>query len=125
MNKEIKIYTQPGCQGCIDVVNEMKTSDIKFTKKDVTKEAKKEFDELTTVIGTWFTPTIVVDGRHILVAGRDFEGFEDVIETIHAWSDVGEDLEFIMLERFKTFSSDTTQALQYIIETLTELKERE
>jgi glutaredoxin len=121
---DIKIYTQPGCQGCIDVVNEMKTSDMKFTQRDVTKEAEKEFDELTTVIGTWFTPTIVVDGRHILVAGRDFEGFEDVVETIKVWSDVGEDLEFIMLERFKTFSSDTTQALQYIVETLTELKEK-
>ena len=124
MNKEIKIYTQPGCQGCIDVVNEMRASEMKFTQKDVTKEAEKEFDELTHVIGTWFTPTIVVDGRHILVAGRDFEGFEDVVDTIKVWSGVGEDLEFIMLERFKTFSSDTSQALQYIIETLTELKEK-
>jgi len=121
---DIKIYTQPGCQGCIDVVNELTASDMKFTQMDVTKEAEKEFNELTAMIGTWFTPTIIVDNRHILVAGRDFEGFEDVVESIKVWDNILDDLELITLERFKTFSNDTNQALNYIIETLTELKEK-
>ena len=120
----IRDSTQPGCQGCIDVVNELTASDMKFTQMDVTKEAEKEFNELTAMIGTWFTPTIIVDNRHILVAGRDFEGFEDVVESIKVWDNILDDLELITLERFKTFSNDTNQALNYIIETLTELKEK-
>jgi glutaredoxin len=69
--EKMKIYTQPGCNACIKAMEELERNGIEFEEKDVTEEFEKEFDDLTVIIGCWYTPTIVYKDN-IIVGGRDF-----------------------------------------------------
>ena len=122
------IYTQPGCGACVEAKEELKRNNIDFEEKDVTNEFEKEFDDLTGIIGCWYTPTIIYKSN-ILVGGRDFTEAPELPFTLRACDNkqdhsVNLTTQEVILQRLKTFEYHTQETLTHIVEALQELKEK-
>ena len=79
---------------------------------------------MAAIIGVWATPTLVY-GSHILVSGRDFYNANEVPFTLDVYDNLSFNDTFVTLQRLKTFESNTQQALEYIVETLQKIENRE
>tara|TARA_Y100001937_G_scaffold27595_1_gene39711 strand:- start:1566 stop:1991 length:426 start_codon:yes stop_codon:yes gene_type:complete len=123
-NKTLTVYTQSGCPACKDIKDVLNKNNITFIEKDAGEEYEKEFDNLAAIIGVWATPTLVY-GSHILVSGRDFYNANEVPFTLDVYDNLSFNDTFVTLQRLKTFESNTQQALEYIVETLQKIENRE
>tara|TARA_Y100000004_G_C8858542_1_gene387930 strand:+ start:395 stop:823 length:429 start_codon:yes stop_codon:yes gene_type:complete len=123
-NKTLTVYTQSGCPACKDIKDVLNKNNINFIEKDAGEEYEKEFDNLAAIIGVWATPTLVY-GSHILVSGRDFYNANEVPFTLDVYDNLSFNDTFVTLQRLKTFESNTQQALEYIVETLQKIENRE
>tara|TARA_Y100001938_G_C8017106_1_gene393208 strand:+ start:636 stop:1061 length:426 start_codon:yes stop_codon:yes gene_type:complete len=123
-NKTLTVYTQSGCPACKDIKDVLNKNNIAFIEKDAGEKYEKEFDNLAAIIGVWATPTLVY-GSHILVSGRDFYNANEVPFTLDVYDNLSFNDTFVTLQRLKTFESNTQQALEYIVETLQKIENRE
>ena len=125
-NKTLTVYTQSGCPACKDIKNVLNKNNITFIEKDAGEKYEKEFDNLAAIIGVWATPTLVY-GSHILVSGRDFYNADELPFTLSVYDNFANNFSdaFVTLQRLKTFESNTQQALEYIVETLQKIENRE
>ena len=121
MNKKLEIYTQKECDYCNDLKKVLNENKIKFSEKDITKYAD-DYANLTSAIGIRLTPTLVY-GEDILVASRDFAEAEDVPFVLKAYDNMNYKKDFLILERLKTFESNTQESLEYMANILTGLHE--
>tara|TARA_R100001463_G_scaffold130051_1_gene189179 strand:+ start:38 stop:442 length:405 start_codon:yes stop_codon:yes gene_type:complete len=119
--KQLVVYTQKGCGFCDEAKETLKTSNVEFLEKDLEKYGD-ELEDLSKVIGCFYTPTLIY-GEDILVAGRDFGSAEELPFTLRAYDNMNYNKDSTILERLKTYEMNTQDALEYIIELLTELKE--
>ena len=121
---KLQVYTQQGCGACTKIKEVLKQNNIKYKEKDVNGEYEEEFDSLSEIIGVWTTPTLVYN-NHILVSGRDFNNYDELPHVLNVYKNLKHDSQFVHFERFKTFVANTQDALEYIVETLNKLENRE
>jgi glutaredoxin-like protein NrdH len=62
--KDVVLYTQPGCAGCVREKKWLSSKGVPFTEKDI-REDEQALQELTE-LGSQGTPTTVVDGEVVI-----------------------------------------------------------
>jgi glutaredoxin-like protein NrdH len=75
--KDVVLYTQPGCAGCAREKKWLSSKGVPFTEKDI-REDERALRELTE-LGSRGTPTTVVGGE--VVMGVDPETLGEKLEV--------------------------------------------
>ena len=106
--KKVTIYTNETCPYCKQVKENLTKEKIKFKEKDTLKN-ENEWREIVSLTGMPTVPTILYDEEY-LVAGRDFQNPEHIINILQTFPDSSHDYNIRTLERVKTLNYNMSVA---------------
>jgi len=100
--KKVTIYTNETCPYCKQVKENLTKEKIKFKEKDTLKN-ENEWREIVSLTGMPTVPTILYDEEY-LVAGRDFQNPEHIINILQNFKSSSFSDTRKTLERMKTLN---------------------
>ena len=108
MKNKIEIYTNKTCPYCKAVKTALENDSIEFIEKDTT-EFKEEWNKVANFTAIPTVPTIYYKNRY-WVAGRDFNGAPNLINSLKNYEEPNHSIEELIYERIKTFHYQTSIA---------------
>ena len=100
--KKITIYTNETCPYCKQIKEVLSKEKLKFEEKN-TEKYKETWQEIVSLTGMPTVPTILYDEEY-LVAGRDFQSPEQIVNILQNFRSSSYDDNRKTLERMKTLN---------------------